>query len=164
MKRSTNKRKLDRKKVAGIVIAIILLCESTFVFSGIMPDTGVNLKIEKEWKGYYSGYTKAERLVIKTEEQWREVWKRVYSLRLPKPELPEIDFQKDMVIAVFMGERTSVGYSIEITEITKRDEEILVSVEEKEPPSESIRAMALTQPYHIVVVRRLSLPVRFQDP
>jgi len=88
----------------------------------------------------------------------------VYLLRLPKPAVPKIDFEKEMVIAVFMGERKSGGYEIKITKIIKTEKEIVVEVEEKEPPRESLQSMALTQPYHIAVIKSSPLPVRFQHP
>ena len=159
-----SKKNLKRVIVFGIAITIILLSENTFPLSGTIPETGVNIKIQKEWKGFHSDYREATSLVIKTEEQWKEVWERVHLLRLPRPELPKIDFQKEMVIAVFMGERSSGGYSIEIIKITKTAKEIVVVVKGKEPPPGSLRTMVLTQPFHIAVVKGFSLPVRFQNP
>lgn len=85
-------------------------------------------------------------------------------LRLPRPELPEIDFEKEMVVAIFMGERSSGGYEIEIINIIKTEKQIAIEVEEEEPPPESLRTMVFTQPYHIVVIKRYSLPVVFQHP
>ncbi|MFV1951057.1 MAG: protease complex subunit PrcB family protein [Nitrospinota bacterium] len=116
----------------------------------------------KEWKGYYSAYTEPLKLVIKTEEQWKEVWTKVHALQFPEPELPKIDFEKDMIIAVFMGERRSGGFSIEIKNIVKTDKEVVVEVEERRPDPGSIVTMALTRPYHMLVVKTSSLPLRFQ--
>jgi len=157
-----NKSVLKKVTVLGVIIAIILCGENTFALS--IPKTGVNINIEKEWRGYNCGYTEPSGLVIKTEDQWREVWEKMNDLRFPGPEIPEIDFEKKMVIAVFMGKRSSGGYEIEIIKITRTEYEIVVEVKEKEPPAESFRTMALTQPYHMVVIKRFPLPERFQYP
>ena len=159
-----NKRGLEKAIVLGIFIAIVLCSENTFVFSGIRSETGVRIEIENEWKGYHCGYTEPSRLVIKAEDRWKEVWGKVHRLRLPRPELPEIDFEKEMVVAVFMGIRKSGGDEIEIIKVTKTEEEIVAVVKEKEPPSDFLQTLALTQPYHIVVIKRFSLPVKFQHP
>lgn len=159
-----NKRRVEKGIVLGIFIAIFLCSENAFALSGTRSETGVKIKIENEWKGYHCGYTEPSRLVIKAEDRWKEVWGKVHRLRLPRPELPEIDFEKEMVVAVFMGMRKSGGYEIEIIKITKTEEEIVAVVKEKESPSDSLQTMALTQPYHIVVIKRSSLPVRFQHP
>jgi len=153
---------LKKATVLTVIIAIILLSDNTFTLSGMRQEVGVKIKIEKEWKGNHCGYSKAARLVIKSKDRWKEVWGKMHHLRLSKPELPKIDFQKEMVIAVFMGEHKSGGYEIEIIRVTKTEEEIVVEVEEKQPPPESLRTMALTQPYHIAVIKRSPLRVRFQ--
>lgn len=131
--------------------------------SGGKEEVKKAIKIKREWKGYNCGYTEPSKLVIKTEEQWREVWGKVHRLQLPMPGLPKIDFEKEMVIAVFMGEQKSGGYEIEITSVTETEEEIVVEVVERKPPPESLRTMVLTQPFHIVVVEKSPLPVRFQQ-
>ncbi len=156
-----NKRILKKVTVLGAIIAIILSSEYTFALSGIRAEPGVKIKIEREWKGHNCGYTEPSRLVIKTGDQWREIWKKVNALKLPRPELPKIDFEKEMVVAIFMGERSSGGYKIEIINIIKTEKQIVIEVEEEEPPPESLRTMALTQPYHIVVIKRYPLPVVF---
>ncbi len=148
--------------LALIVVAILLNVEEWCALSEEKEVIKKTIGVEKEWKGYRCGYSEAARLVIKTEDRWKEVWRKVHLLRVPKPELPEIDFQEEMIIAVFMGDRKSGGYEIEIREIIKTEKEIVVQVEEKEPSPESLRTMALTQPYHIIVVKSSLLPVRFQ--
>ncbi len=148
----------------GMIIVLLLGIQTAYAVSGTTPKIAtIRLKIEKQWKGNHSGYTKATRLVIYTQNQWKEVWEKINSLRLPKPELPNIDFKKKMVIAVFMGERQSGGYDIEIIDIFKKEKEIVVVVDEKEPSPDSLQTMALTSPYHVVIVKRSSLPVRFQN-
>ncbi len=159
-----NKRIIKKVTVLGAIIAIILSSEYTFALSAIRAEPAVKIKIEREWKGHNCGYTEPSRLVIKTGDQWREIWKKVNALRLPRPELPKIDFEKEMVVAIFMGERSSGGYKIEIININKTEKQIVIEVEEEEPPPESLRTMAFTQPYHIVVIKRCPLQVVFQHP
>lgn len=157
------RRMLKKAAFLGVTIALILFSKNTSAQPGTRPETAVEIKILQEWKGTYSSYPNSSRLLIKTEDQWQEVWEKVHALRLPCPELPEISFEKKMAIAVFMGTRRSGGYEIMIKKITKKEKEIIVEVEEKEPPPESLRTMALAQPYHIVVIKRPLLPIRFQD-
>lgn len=154
---------LQKIKALGMIIVLLLGIQTAYAVSGTRPKTATRLKIEKQWKGNYSGYTKPARLLIYTQDQWKEVWEKINSLRLPKPELPNIDFKKKMVIAVFMGGQQSGGYDIEIVDILKEEKEIVVVVEETKPLPDSLRTMALTSPYHVIIVERYSLPVRFQS-
>jgi hypothetical protein len=162
MRKKQMKRKSEIATVWGVLVAALLPITNTFALSGMMPETGRKVRIEEEWKGYYCNYAKAAKIVIYTADQWKEIWEKAQTLRLPKPELPKIDFAKKMAIAVFMGHRSSGGYEIEIVNISKTEKEIVVEVREREPPPGSPRTMALTQPYHIVVFKRYPLPVRFQ--
>jgi hypothetical protein len=152
------------KKLIPFAVIFFVFVGNLFGLSKKMADTGVEIKVEKEWKGNHCGYTEPDKLVIKTEDRWREVWEKMHRLQLPGPKPPAIDFKKNMVIAVFMGERKTGGYEIEITRIEERKKEIVVEVEEKEPPPESMRTMTLTQPYHIVVIKRSPFPVKFRHP
>ena len=150
--------------VLSIVIAMILNGYGVSALPGPGEEAIMEVEIKGEWKGYHCGYTEPARLVIETEVEWKEVWEKVVAFQIPKPKLPEVDFETEMIIAVFMGEQRTGGYSIDITRIIKEEEEIVVQVEEKYPDPDLLVTMALTQPYHIVVVKSSPLPIRFQHP
>jgi hypothetical protein len=162
MARTGNERILQNARLLGELIAVIV-CASTL---GACADTasqrGEQITIERSWKGHHCGYTEPSKLVITTKDRWKEVWRKVHRRRLPRPELPDIDFGQEMVVAVFMGERSTGGYEVEVASVIRTEKEIVVDVRETQPPSGSPRTMALTQPYHIVVIERSPLPVRFQ--
>lgn len=125
------------------------------------PERGEKIRIEKEWKGLQSGYTFPSKFIIETEVQWEEVWDKIHRFRLPRPELPKIDFETEMVIAVFMGVQKSGSYDIRIVEILQAEKEIRVMVRQREPSPDTVQTMALTQPYHVVVIEKSPLPIRF---
>jgi hypothetical protein len=147
-----------------ILLPIFLLTMHTSALSEGGPETGAKIKIEKEWKGSQSGYTFPLKFFIETEVQWREVWDKVHRFRIPRPELPEIDFKNETALAVFMGVQKSGGYDIKISEIIKTEKAIKVIVKESKPPPDTVQTMALTQPFHIIVIEKLPLPIRFAHP
>lgn len=68
-----------------------------------------------EWRGSQCGITQPAQIVFRHGESWNPFWEKAlapYSSRLQK--IPTIDFTKDMVIAVFMGEKPAPYYEIEI--------------------------------------------------
>jgi hypothetical protein len=65
-----------------------------------------------------------------------------------------------IVIAVFMGTRMSGGYSVKITGVEQNDK-VTVKVKESSPPPDAMVTMALTSPYHVVVVPKSDKPVEF---
>lgn len=110
--------------------------------------------IKKENHVYYK---KIENLVIKNGKEWIDLWNLLgYSL------LPSlIDFNKEMVIAVFQGEKSTGGYSIEINRITEKENEIEVSVLETSPGPGCMVTKALTSPYHIVKLAKQIKEIKF---
>lgn len=66
------------------------------------------------------------------------------------------------MIAVFRG-NTEGGFPITITEIQKGATDVVVSFEElSPPPGFPLGVSVLLQPYHVVEIDSLSLPVVFQ--
>lgn len=114
-------------------------------------------------RGYYSGYKAEERLLVRTERTWKKVWNIHTRQRTPNPSLPVINFKKEMIIAVFRGERQTSGYQVEITGIEKKGSEIVVTIKETSPQPGDIVMPILTQPYHIVKTKRSIRPVRFSE-
>ena len=67
-----------------------------------------------------------------------------------------------MVIGVFSGEKPSGGFSIEIAEIMLMETKITVFFDEISPKPEQPVTEALTQPSHIVKIKRVdNLPLTF---
>jgi len=67
---------------------------------------------------------------------------------------PSVDFERDGVVAVFMGERPTGGHGIQVEQVALRDDELLVEVLLQSPGPECLTTQALTQPYQIVSVPR----------
>lgn len=109
-------------------------------------------------KGFFSGYIDRASLVIKDEEEWTRVWDMHTKIISPAPPLPEVDFSKRMIIAVFRGQFTSSGYSTEITEVTRFSDKVRVSVVETDDTGGMLLDV-LTQPYHIIELEKSDLPV-----
>jgi hypothetical protein len=71
-----------------------------------------------EWKGVQCGVQDARYAVFQHTDKWQTFWEKAmapYSSRLAK--VPPVDFTKDMVVGVFMGERGRPNYEIEIRSI-----------------------------------------------
>ncbi len=128
---------------------------------GDVSVNGKRLQIIAEWKGDHCGITEQKHMVITDPKDWAELWKRVHRGKIPIPEVPTIDFSKNMVLAVFMGQKPTSGYAIQITEISRTNGEVVVKVKEVTPPKGAILLQVLTQPFHIVVVPKVEAQVRF---
>ena len=114
-------------------------------------------------KGFNSGIRERKFLVVKREQEWKKLWQAHRSTVNPSKKLPPVDFGQEMIIAAFLDEQRSGGYTVEITRIEENAEKRQLTVfwREAKPPAGSMVIQALTQPYHIVKVKKSELPVAF---
>jgi hypothetical protein len=114
-------------------------------------------------KGSQSGVRERKLVVIRSESDWQALWNTHASLSVTPKKLPLVDFQTEMIIAVFSGEKLTGGYGIEITRIQEESTKHTLEavVHESKPPPGAMVIQALTQPYHIVKLTRNELPVTF---
>ena len=114
-------------------------------------------------RGSDSGYGR-ERLevIVRDEAAWKALWAKVHANVDPPPALPSVDFAKDTVIAVFLGERKSGGYAVEVASVERAGDGALVVVREKGPKPGAITAAMITSPYQIVSIPRVPGEIRFR--
>ncbi len=141
-----------------IFLAVFLALLS---ISGGTRAEDVDVPIQKRFSGGHGGVRTAGQQVIGDAETWETLWKKIHRTRTPAPKLPDVDFEKQTVIAVFMGERTSGGYGIRVTSVTETAKEIVVSIARRSPPPGAMTISVMTQPYDMVVVAKSDKPVRF---
>jgi hypothetical protein len=115
-------------------------------------------------------YQKQEFLVIRTQEDWENLWNT--KVKLPNfksaPSLPTVDFPREMVIAVFYGKTYEWSCNpkrmVEIEEINEQETKISVRViMDKKPQYKSIDGpppLAMS-PFHIIRLARSTLPIEF---
>lgn len=100
-----------------------------------------------------------DKLIIKDEKEWNEIW--VQHVGSSKP-LPSIDFNSEMVIALFMGQQATAGFEIEIVNITKTDSQMTVHFKENKPAIDALVAQVITSPAHLVKVKKFEGHVVFK--
>jgi protease stability complex PrcB-like protein len=74
---------------------------------------------------------------------------------------PPVDFSRDMVVALFMGERPTGGFAIEVTRIERTDSGLSVHYRTTRPDPAAMQPQALTQPFHLIALPRSDDPVTF---
>jgi hypothetical protein len=109
-------------------------------------------------QGQRSGIRDRKLVVVRTPAEWKALW-RAHRSQGTQP-VPAIDFQTEMVVAVFAGEKSTGGYRVEIV-CVEANQQVRVLYREAQPPPDAIRIQVLTQPYHIMKLQRVDRPVVF---
>jgi PrcB C-terminal len=69
-----------------------------------------------------------------------------------------VDFDREMVVGIFLGEKSTGGYEVEIVRAEQRDSSLYFYYREKAPPPGAMVTQALTQPFHLVRVAKYGNP------
>ena len=105
-------------------------------------------------QGHYSGVRESLQIVISSQEEWAALWSRHAFGRRPAPSPSPIDFSAEMVVGLFLGQKGTGGYSVEITRAELDGANLKVFYRERNPPPGAMLTQALTQPYHLVRLSR----------
>jgi hypothetical protein len=119
------------------------------------------LKIQQRWQGPYNGRKDAGNEIIESREDFEKLWKVIYSFVVPRPDLPDIDLEKNVIVAAFMGEFPTSGYGIEIEKVVEKEKEVVVYIARHYPPPGSDVAQALSSPYCMVAFEKTGKPITF---
>ena len=140
------------------IITISVIAAFAFLLLNTFSIIGVG--IEKDFltieKGLYSGIGTVKYCVIQNDNDWMQIWTNHTKLRSSPSPLPDVNFSKMTVIAVFMG----VGGRYEQIEIKKILDTGLSIVVEIEGFYSGARRV--TNPFQIIQVDKLSKWVIFK--
>jgi hypothetical protein len=141
---------LDRSVVikGSVVIVVSLIIGSALLVRvDIYP---LPVHFEEVEQGFYCGLTARVNYIIEDNDTWNTLWTDMHNISSQVPELPNVNFTTEVVIAVFLGSFPTGGYIAEITGIMSDEGHISVVVREQHPGENCGVTMAVTQPYHIV--------------
>ncbi len=116
----------------------------------------------REWKGIHSAITEYRPVIVQNPEGWEKLWQEHTAGTVPPPPLPSVDFTKSMVVGIYNGNKPTAGYEVEMTEIQKESDQMVVMYKETSPLPGAVSAQILTQPFHLKVIPKTTLPIQFK--
>lgn len=146
----------------GRPIAISMLPEPRMTYAPLPLRSGGS----REFPKIHFNSDEPLQFVIRDRSHFGDFWKRAVIFAIPGvgvPPMPEIDFSKEMLVAVVMGNRPTPGYWIYIDGACVRQDSLEVFVTSIDParcPSSFEGGSAAAD---IVVLPRTDLPVVFHE-
>lgn len=114
-------------------------------------------------KGNFSGFPEAKQEVIQTKADWERAWAKLSVRVKDADKVPVVDFSKEMVILVTLGQQRTGGYSIEITKVEEAGGKLRISVQRREPDPGALVLQVITAPFHALAVPKRELKPEFID-
>ena len=124
---------------------------------GVPPGSGpIDFRTIAQGQQEYRFVTDEAYAVFRTKDCWeRFVERQGGGGGGEDPQLP-VNFDEEIVLAAFYGERPDASYQIEIVEVDRFPESLVVTIRKSQ--SEGPAASVITYPYHMVAVSRDELP------
>jgi len=73
----------------------------------------------------------------------------------------DINFSEEMVVGVFLGEKQTGGYEVEVTDVLDQNDYIEFQIKINEPDPGEIVAQSITSPYHIIKLNKIEKEMVF---
>lgn len=96
------------------------------------------------------GYSSPQIKVIKEQNTLLEIYGQVNKTRKPGFPIPTVNFEKETIVAVFLGQKNTGGFSVSVNEIVEKDGKLFINVKETKPDKGSMATMVFTQPFCII--------------
>jgi hypothetical protein len=109
-------------------------------------------------KGQMSVADTMRQLTVRSESEWAAFWRQ----HAPNRPEPAVDFQREMIVGIFLGTRPTGGHSVEITGTRTDQDALVVQYREQRPDKGAITTQMITSPYHLVAVPVRTGTVRFE--
>lgn len=135
---------------------IFLLLAAASISSAAVPKPAARPDTEKktmtapveEWKGQYGGPLEPGHQLVTDLKGWRSLASKL-GLNANPP-----DFAKSLVVAVFVGERPTGGFSASFDDPAVKGNDLIVRYRIKKPAPTSFVTQALARPWKVRVFRR----------
>lgn len=116
-----------------------------------------------QWGYYAKGYAHPTYLAINDQETWTRVWTQAFCDSYSCPPTPQVDFEHRTVLVVFLGQKPTSGYAVNVTQVTQQGSELHVLVTLTTPGRSCGEYEVLTFPFHFVDLPKTSMAVTFTN-
>lgn len=148
------------KKTKFFLALLLIFSISLFLFSCGKGNDGKTVEFDTISKGTYSQQAEKEYFVIKDAESFNQLLEKISGSDTEITNT-DVDFSKEMVIGVFLGEKPTGGYTVEISDVLKQDDYIEFLIKINEPDPGEIVTEAITSPYHIIKINKSDMEFLF---
>ena len=107
------------------------------------------------------GYAAPAQEIHRDAASFASAWKKANAHIAPIPATPAVDFSKEMVALVALGQKPNSGFSVEIVGIRRTESSLRILFAAREPAAGTMSAAVMTNPWHAVVLPRDDGPIEW---
>lgn len=130
--------------VAALIVALAIQMAAPAPFQPVARDMMSQIDMPRQ-------------AVVRTPEEWTALWRQHGG-----GDVPKVDFSARTVVAVFLGTRTSGGFSVEFVGTKESAGVLTVQWRERRPERGDVTAQVLTSPMLAVTIPKFAGEIRFE--
>ncbi len=92
--------------------------------------------------------------VVDNAQDWITLWENMHAQLKPVPSMPAVDFNKSMVVGVFMGRQDRDYFLVSVEKVEETDTEFIVYYSTRVPGAVEVRNTGNFAPYAVIEVPR----------
>ncbi|PKK91020.1 MAG: hypothetical protein CVV64_04410 [Candidatus Wallbacteria bacterium HGW-Wallbacteria-1] len=120
------------------------------------------MTIIRQSKGSFSGWTNTSVELVRDRKSLEKMWGIHCRGVLPPPGVPEIDFSCEVMIMAFLGQQSCGGGDVGIR-VEKKGADLDVSVKFIFPDDSGALSMAISCPWHMIVVPAVTGSINIRE-
>lgn len=154
-----------RRQLAAVAVAALLVFASCKGGSDSSSPTGPDgiVPFTTVYNDMYSGIRTPRAELISRADIWQRTWDEIMSDgRSPKPAIPAVDFDRNILIFAALGQTADSCKGIAVERVERRGGELLVSIKETRPPASCSCPPVVVNPVHVVSIPRAAAGVVFE--
>jgi hypothetical protein len=136
-------------KTCGVAWWIATIAIGVVSSACASSDEGVPVKPRQQWQGANSEVRAFAVRPVRSSADWETLWQQIG--RAPPQAWAA---GPDMAVAIFLGERRTGGYGVEIVSARATGGQLVVEYREKTPPPDAMVTQALTHPWAVALLPR----------
>lgn len=145
-------------------LSVVVLFVTTVSFVGLPSEIKADDKLSWEvlLQKATGGPDTPQLIVAKEPEIVAEFFDKLNEDRTPNLAVPKVDYAKEMLLILCLGEKTTGGYQIGIAGIEESSTRVTVTVTEVAPEPGAMVTQALTQPFYIAKLKTTNKRIVFK--
>lgn len=114
------------------------------------------------YEGTNSGFLEKKEQIITNQTDFEKSWNIALVNYLERNPVPTIDFEKNQVILITMGEQTSGGYTLKTDSVTNIKTGIAINATAKKPGASCMTTSVMTYPYQMISIPKTNQKIEFK--
>jgi len=145
-----------------IIITTFLSCSSTKKTESRDETIAKPLNFEVIAESSNSGFLEQSNRVIENIDELDKTWETAFINYTRKKPIPILDFEKQSVLLVTMGEKSNGGFSIKVDSVKENENLISVNIIELHPGKSCATESVIVYPFQIISLEKTTKKVVFK--